>query len=608
MRINFKKLEIRNFMSFEDEIFEFNQHHGLNLICGKNIDIPGSKNGAGKSTIFNALCYGLFGETPNKIKNENIRNKYTNEKDVRVVVYFDVEDISYKIASGLNRNSSFCNIYLINSDGSEDDLTKSSIAETHKFIENEILHFDMSIFLRTIMLTSDNQYNFFRLKKQDKKEFIEKLFDISIFGDIFNLIHKDILSIDKKVLAIQNRLIVLNKSDEDYQNHIEKYNLEQTKQIETLNNELTIIQQEKIKLSSQLTTVNSDEIEKLELASSKISKEIRKLEDSIRTIDNNIAKNKLSISNNNDQIQLRQKLIDKHSGILNKLCDDCKIIFSEYYNLTNIQTEIEKLNNNSEKIKQTIFDCSNKKLEIKEKIKKYNDKINKISDKIFNLTNDYRVLTNKIAAIDSQILVLTNKITSIENQVNPYIKLYNDNKVLIEKETSELNIIKEKYGYLKFAEHIVSQDTLKKFIIKDLIHLLNNKITFYLNKLGSNYSCVFDENMDYIFKTNGGTCEYDSFSSGERMRLNIAVSFAFRDFMATRSNIVSNILILDEYIDSNIDALAIEGIINILKEYIMIYNQNIFVISHRKEIDNSIFTNIIQVQKQNNVSKIKYLT
>jgi DNA repair exonuclease SbcCD ATPase subunit len=114
--------------------------------------------------------------------------------------------------------------------------------------------------------------------------------------------------------------------------------------------------------------------------------------------------------------------------------------------------------------------------------------------------------------------------------------------------------------------------------------------------------------MDYIFKTNGGTCEYDSFSSGERMRLNIAVSFAFRDFMATRSNIVSNILILDEYIDSNIDALAIEGIINILKEYIMIYNQNIFVISHRKEIDNSIFTNIIQVQKQNNVSKIKYLT
>lgn len=606
MRILFKKLELHNFMSFEDEVFDFENQKGLNLICGKNMDIPGSKNGAGKSTIFNALCYSLFGEMPNKIKNEHIKNKYTTDKDVRVVIYFDIEDLSYKIASGLNKNSSFCNVYQLISD-EEIDLTKSSIVETHKFIENEILHFDMSIFLRTIMLTSDNQYNFFRLKKQDKKEFIEKLFDISIFGDIYNLIHKDILSFDKKVLAIQNRLIVLNNSDEDYKEHIKEYDEAKQQNIINLNNELKLLLDEKNTLDSQTISVNNIEIEKLELASNKISNEIRKLDDKIRTINNEISKNEMSISNNNEQINIRNNLITKHSGVLEKLCDDCKTIFSEYYNLNKIKTEIEKLNSlNIKKIKEN-EKLTNDRVKHKETIKKYSEKTNLIADKIFNLTNSFRTLSNKINEINSKILIFQDKINNENNSINPYVKLYEDNLKSIQKETNDLNTIKDKYNYLKFAEHIVSQDTLKKFIIKDLIHLLNSKITFYLNKLGSNYSCIFDENMNYTFKTIGGTCEYDSFSSGERMRLNIAVSFAFRDFMATRSNILSNILILDEYIDSNIDSLAIEGIINILKEYILIYNQNIFVISHRKEIDNSIFNNIIQVQKSNNISKIKYL-
>lgn len=88
--------------------------------------------------------------------------------------------------------------------GDEVDLTKSSIAETRDFFENEVLHCDIQLFLRTILLTSVQDYNFFNLKKQDKKEFIEKLFDISVFGDMFDKIHRDVLQEDKKVLAAQN--------------------------------------------------------------------------------------------------------------------------------------------------------------------------------------------------------------------------------------------------------------------------------------------------------------------------------------------------------------------------------------------------------------------
>jgi exonuclease SbcC len=187
-------------MSFADEAFDFPEESGLNLICGKNNDIPGSKNGAGKSTISNALCYSLFGQTKDNLKNENIHNKYVSGKDVRVVTFFNVDNNDYRIATGFNKSGHpYCELVEI-IDGNENNLTKSSLIETRKFLADEILHCDMSIFLRTVLLSSDNNYNFFRLKKSEKKDFIEKIFDISIFGDMYNLIHKDVLSHDKMLL------------------------------------------------------------------------------------------------------------------------------------------------------------------------------------------------------------------------------------------------------------------------------------------------------------------------------------------------------------------------------------------------------------------------
>lgn len=610
MRVNFKKIEIHNFLSFDDEVFNFIDFNGLNLVCGKNNDVPGSRNGAGKSAVFSAICFALFGETYNKIKNDNIKNRYSEDKEVRVVLYFDVENTEYKIISGINKyNNSYCNLYLIK-DNEDIDLTKSSIAETHKFLENEILHFDMSIFLRTILLTSDNQYNFFRLKKNDKKEFIEKLFDISIFGDMFNLIHKDIISYDKQIISLQNQLIILNKNNSEYLEQIEKYNTSKQEEINKIKNDLDILNKKYEEIKSTELKNNDTEVKKYETLSDRVSEEIRKFESQIREIDSKIKTIDIGIHKLESTRTIKQNSIDKYSELLNKLCDDCKDIYREYYNINSTTEEIQKINLKVDKLNVSKNDLDVSRNNINNTLETYNDKFKKISNKIVELTSEANKVKSNLILLESKIENFNTNLSAANKALdnNPYKELLKNNEEKLKSETEALNEIKEKYKYLKFAENIVSQDTLKKFIIKDLIHLLNNKITFYLNKLGANYSCIFDENMSYVFKTMGGECEYDSFSSGERMRLNIASSFAFRDFMATRSNLVSNILILDEYIDSNIDSLAIDGIIEILKEYILIYNQNIFVISHRKEIDNSIFNNIIQIQKTNNISKIKVLS
>lgn len=169
-----------------------------------------------------------------------------------------------------------------------------------------------------------------------------------------------------------------------------------------------------------------------------------------------------------------------------------------------------------------------------------------------------------------------------------------------------LDKLEKSHRYLKFAEGIVSQETLRKFIISDLIGLLNNKIKTYLTRLGAKYTVVFDSDMDYEFVTSGGPCEFGNFSMGEAKRIMIATSFAFRDFMSIRNGLTSNILVLDEYFDSALSASCVESIIQILKEYVRDYKQGVYCISHRTEVSVENFDSVILVHKTNDISRIEY--
>lgn len=609
MRITFKKIEIHNFMSYVDETFDFNKHKGMNLICGKNNDIPGhnSTNAVGKSQLFESLCFSLYGQTRNNIKNGNIHNKYVPGKETRVVTYFSIEDIEYKVVSGFGKHGApYCELYEINN-GEEISLTKSTIAETRKFLETEILHCDISIFLRTILLSSDQNYNFFRLRKSEKKEFIEKLFDISIFGDIYSAIHRDILNNDKEILALQNKLIVLNKSHDEYKTRIEKYNIDNNNKITELQTKLNSLNVKLNELKNLHVKNNSDEVKKYEDVIDKINEAIHNASIKINTLTSENSKLDIAIHKFKSSKDQKQKVVDKHSELLSKLCNDCKKIFIEYHNIDSYINDINKYTNN-------ILECNKKQdinniqiLELNEKTKTLEDKSKKANKKIQSLTEEFNKTNKEIQQLETNIIITDSEIQKIKKSKNPYIELFENNKTQIDIETNILNDISKKYIYLKFAENIVSQDTLRKFIIADLIGLLNNKIKMYLTKFGAKFNVVFDSDMNYEFITDGGTCEYDNFSAGERARLMIAACFAFRDFMYIRNNLSSNILILDEFIDGAIDSLAIESILDILKGFSEIWKQNIFVISHRKEVDNNIFDNIIQIVKTNNIAKINYL-
>ena len=609
MRLTFRRIEIHNFLSFSDEVFEFDtaRKQGLTLICGKNNDIPGSKNAAGKTSLNEALCFALFGQTRNNLKNGNIANKYSGSKEVRVVISLSVDDNQYKIASGFNKyGAPYCKIVEVK-DGEEVDITKSTIMETRKFIEAEILHCDLPIFLRTVILSSDQEYNFYKLSKYEKKLFIEKLFDIQIFGKIYNNIHRDVLNLDKSIISHQNRLVVLNKSDAEYKDRIAQYEQNKTESIKQLNVKKQILVEKQEGIRSKNIKSNEEEVSKYEDAANKLNTKMQDLQDKIRKANKDMSKLELQLHKITSSKDQKQKAIDKHAELLGKLCNDCKKIFSDYYSITTYEDEIKQLEEKAPSVRKSQQETQSYIDEYSSKQNLAQSMIDKVHAKIKELTEEYNKAQKALIMLESQISSVESDIVKTEKQKNPYDDLYQSNLVSIKNESTVLDEETEKYKYLKFAENIVSQDTLRKFIISDLIWLLNNKIKTYLTKFGARYSVEFDANMDYKFITEAGQYEYANFSAGERARLMIATCFAFRDFMYIRNNFSSNILFLDEFIDGAIDDLAIESILGIMKEFCQTWKQNIYIISHRKEINNDVFDNIIQVVKTNNISKITYL-
>lgn len=607
MRIDFKRIEMRNFMSFAEESFDIASCKGMSLVQGKNNDIPGARNGCGKSNLFFAVLYVLFGQLQSKIKNENLVNKYVNDKDMDLVLTFAVDGQDYKIRRGLSKGKSSYLELFKTEDGKEVDITKSTILETQDFIEKELVHCDVAIFLRTMLLTADQTYNFYMLKKADKKEFVEKLFDIGVFEDMYKLIHKDSLALDKESLAAQNRIMVLNKNYEDYDARMNNYEKSRKAKLDALCDSIEQLERKYDAAKKVEVKSNSSVVSKLEDAIDKLRESYDLETANVRSLQAKESQANLEIHKLDESKSSRERSIEKHKDILEKLCSKCKQVFMKHYSLDKMLEEVKEINSKQKvlveskaRISSDVEDASSKAKEIKTKIDKANAKLRELVEESTHANRE-------LMKIESRLNEEKNNFEKEKKAVNPYVELIEKCKVDVNEEIAHLGKIEDKANYLKFAEGIVSQDTVRKLIIKDLIVLLNNKIKTYLTKLGAKYYVEFDEDMDYEFITSSGAYEWSNFSAGERMRIMVATSFAFRDFMSIRNGLNSNLLVLDEYFDSAIDSLCVESIISILREFSRSQDQNVFVISHRPEVTVEQFDRLILVEKTNDIAHVKAL-
>ena len=259
------------------------------------------------------------------------------------------------------------------------------------------------------------------------------------------------------------------------------------------------------------------------------------------------------------------------------------------------------LNDLIKKDNDIILNIDNKHLEVIDKIKKLENKIDILKA---NETELYK-LKISLQSLSNETKKEVNHYKSIKEQANnPFADLLEQTKESLSKLKEKVLLYSKNVKHLEILKDVCSENGVKRIIIKDIVKILNSLIQKYLNEIGADYLVYFDESFDFKFITMNGECEYSSFSTGERKRIQISTILAFIDLILN-GKLNSNILILDEILDEGIDSVAIKNIINILKRKSTETNQSIFIISHRSEIsEDNVFDHVIEVVKEKGISHL----
>jgi DNA repair exonuclease SbcCD ATPase subunit len=614
-----------NFLSFDDEEFVITDYPGITVIRGINEDIPEAANGAGKSTLFIGVVFALFGKAGLKLNYKNLKNRYVDANEFFVELHIIINGVKFIIIRGATASNAFLKLIRVNPDNDKEeqtDISGPSIAITDEMIAKMLKGITPEIFFKTIFLTPAFGVNFFQQSKTERQEFLNFISGTKHIYDINGAISRDISNTQNDIRLIESSMAIISKTLCELKAQQEAY-------------------QEKIKAAKQ---DYSNTLKELAATISAHKRALKKLEDKANKKETELANNRVALANtNSDYLKATHRLnelnnsllrikttIDKYADLIKKnksltevLCEDCKPKLDTILNTTKNQEQIDLGKKELEELKEQIKEAK----KIQEDLVKTKETMEKDRS---TLSDDLLKFKQSIADETKSLTVAEVKHTNIKaavkdldntNQFDGMIQGKQDElNEFVEKKT-ELVKYRKQLDILKFA---TNDETVKKFVISRFITSLNSYMAILLEQMGADYSCVFNDDYSLSFYTPGGESSYDTFSSGEKMRMTIAASFAFRFLLMNQYNFEVNLLVLDEYFDSNLDKLAINGIISILKNNVgggaatSITNQiddeqqnlgqlyNIFIISHRNEILEAEEPDIstLLIKKKNGISKI----
>ena len=627
-KIKIKKISMHNFLSFKDEEWDFENTSRLVLIKGQNKDtestLGNTSNGSGKSAWSHALMFVLFGQLTGKIHNSNLKNKYSDSMkdgykmsvDVEVDTIISKSNVRHwKIVRGIGKTQTIA-IQLFEWDDENQNwknISKSSTVNTQKFIEDNVVMMNFEMYQRLVMLSIDDKYNFFKLNSAQKREFVETLFDTSIYSRMYKLINEDFKSNNLILQNMKVNQVKLHKNKELCEEEIEKYKSSINEQIDLAKHERDETQSKIDGFEPQFASLEEQKrIINEALEKTRNSKE--KLDGIIKTCNDNITNSRIEINNCNSTISHHERELNKHKEVLSMICDDCKKTVNKFYSLDVYRDEIENLR---KKIEENDSSIENANMQL-ERIKVYDDKLkeeerNKMSELSDNQVQ-YRNLQFQKNQLMNSIMILEKRISdlveSIENKKKiPSYAVYEktlDDIVKVEKELKEEA---NRLCLLKIGSAIVSPDAIKRNIISKVVSSINAMINANLSELSVGFTCNLSSDMDdYEIQSKGGELDFPNLSLGEQMKLIISSQLAFRKFLLSRFNVCMNVMIIDEVVDRALDSVSIQKLLGILLQLSQKENTNIYIISHRGEVETMFKdmpdTQMMVVQKENNISCI----
>ena len=594
--IEIGKMNVTNFMSIGPTVeFDFSGRNKMNFVYGENKDVPGERNGCGKTVIFGeALLFAMFGETCREIKNEYIAHRQMPKgTQVRVDLKLKIKEQQYEIESGMDMPycNTFFRLYKILEDGSKESLSRASIKETRLYFEKEIIKTNCETFKNSVILSATDSSNFFKLKKSDKREFAEAMFNLIIFGKMLICVRKDANALDKEIVSTRNMLINLRDNEIQYNDHLKNHETERTEYKKNLEVKLT---ETKASLERANIIHNEYEIK---------HKEYSEIKTSFEGIESLRTKLDAALSISNNDILHYTELMNKHKEILDIVCDDCKL---------NVKREKVDIHEEGLKKAQDNIKKCNEGLEA---LKKKEEELFKIAKNSFDAKvkadqayRQIRTSIETISNINNSIKNLEKQISTTEEIASPFKKLLEECQEKIKMEDSKLLGFIENRKNLEAMEQVVSDEGAKKFIVKDLVNIQNSMIRKYLDEMGGMYTCVFDGSFNCEFLTDSGPCMYYNFSFGETSRIDISVLLAFRDVLLNLGSLRCNVLILDEFMDNGLDTYGVNSLVKILKNSIVKECQSVYLISHRECFSEEDFDSFIEVQKRGGFTYLRAIS
>lgn len=552
------------------------------------------------SSIFqDGIVFALFGKTLKNTNNQYIANRNCDKKlETYAKLTFVVDNQRYRSECKVTGCCQMTLLKQINSDLDEwEDITQSTVVKTRQYIQEHILGCSFDIFKSAVIISASECVNFYEgMSKNAKRNYIENIFNLNCFGNMFNTIKMDINETKKELSYTNNEIIKTSQQLETIKSKYEAY--EKNLQQNLIDAKQSLIEKaEKIKqIQSNISKIN--EI----LKTSNNSKEEL---DSFKKEEKELLKNKEKLEREIDKAQYKietiQKTIEEITSIKEGLCENCIKIVNQKYDFDKQVKSIEVLNSLIAKDKNSITELNSTHSNLINKIEKLESEVDELKSnekELYKLNVSLQSLTNEVKKEAAQYKSMK------EQSNNPFAELLDQTKETLSKLKEKVFLYSKNVKHLDILKEVCSENGVKRIIIKDIVKILNSLIQKYLNEIGADYLVYFDESFDFKFITVNGECEYSSFSTGERKRIQISTILAFIDLILN-GKLNSNILILDEILDEGIDSVAIKNIINILKRKSTETNQSIFIISHRSEIsEDNVFDHVIEVVKEKGISNL----
>jgi DNA repair exonuclease SbcCD ATPase subunit len=578
--IKIKELTVKNFMSVGNQTQAVNfAQQNLTLVLGENLDQggddSGSRNGTGKTTIVNALTYALYGNALTNIKKDNLINKINN-KNMLVTLAFEKDGIDYRIERGRKPNILQFFVNDQEQETAEVDDAQGDVRETQRDLD-DIIGMSHDMFKHIVALNTYTE-PFLSMRANDQRAIIEQLLGVTLLSEKAERL-KELVKITKDEIFQENADIeAAKKSNDKIQQSVDSLTTRQTAWNSQHDAELEKIGRAIIELESVDIEAELAKHGELKLFEEKSAK-LKSLNKEKATLDAATAQAERSV----------KKYASELAKLQEKKCHACEQELHDHKH--------EEMSSEANKHLSEANTYHDKVVADLAKIMKEISSVGEITTRpntYYDTVEQALKHQNNLKTLETQLEIKAGESDPYQEQIDEL--RHTAMQTISWDRVNELNRLKEHQEFL--LKLLTSKDSfIRKKIIDQNLAYLNNRLTYYLDKMGLPHTVLFQNDLTVLITQLGQDLDFDNLSRGERNRLILSLSWAFRDVWESLYQQV-NLLFVDELVDNGLDASGVEGALAVLKKMARERKKNIFLISHKDELIGRV-NNVLKVIKEN---------